>query len=195
MRKRTGTRKYLDTSKSLQSTTEIKNLSKIRLIWLRYWILVFGFLISIPWLVGLVPRIPGLFDAWMVGTYQESRFSTMSFFQVVIVVSILLSEVLPLIAMIVIGFQIVSFYETNEEESLFFIGHLMWVKSASPIIVGALLLFFSPSNGTWNWGNFSFWQLLTHPEMGFWLYSPILAVITFLIKARQKKLPNEAPDK
>ena len=178
--------KYFAPSGSWYRGSEITNAQVIRSMWLRFYILTFGALISLPWVVSLVPRIPGLFDMWMVGTDQETPTSTMTLPQVVLVVSVLLDAVVPLVCLVTIFYQGFKFVTLHDVEALVLMAHALWIKTAAPLLVGLALMMIASPGGTWN--SPDLWAILTYPEMGFWLYSPILALVVLVIARREQSL-------
>jgi hypothetical protein len=154
-------------------------------VWLRFSLLALGTLISLPWIASLIPRIPGLFDAWVFGTSQETRTSSMTFTQMILVVSVILDAFVPIVCFGVLFYQVYVFVRDRDIEALDKMAYALFIKSVSPLIPFAFALFFIPSLGTWDWSSVDLWKVLSHPEMGFWLYSPILAVLCILISFRE----------
>lgn len=166
----------LDKTNSVTSASQ-KELNPLE--WLAYGMIALGTVISLPWIIELVPNLEEIFYAWMFATDGADTNSSMTFEQWGVFIILLAMFVTPLGGLVYLGFTVCYSLFDKDRFRLRTMAHVLWVKSVVPLISSILIALLNGSS-EWSLSKVDLQLLFLNPLSGFWFYSPLLGLAALI---------------
>ena len=156
--------------------------------WLKYTMISVGTLISLPWVIALLPNAGEIFYFWDVATRGAETYSSMTFDQIVLLVMLLAGAVLPLAGILYLLGTVLLYPFDRNQGRLRRMANVLWIKTALPLGLALLTWLFTGNTGL-DSSTVDLASVFLNPLSGFWVYSPILglaAIAVITVPTRQK---------